>query len=71
MLTKFNFPILTSSSPSTVVSFICIVTEKTEWDRLENKTKLLSRYNAKHYLFSFYNIMKAAKKDLNPSGRER
>ena len=68
MLTKFNFPILTSSSPSTVVSFICIVTEKTEWDRLENKTKLLSRYNAKHYLFSFYNIMKAAKKDLNPSG---
>ena len=26
MLTKFSFPILTSSPPSTVVSFICIVT---------------------------------------------
>lgn len=52
LLTKFNFPILTSSSPSTVVSFICMVTEKTEWERLENKTKLPSYYNAKHYLLS-------------------
>ena len=68
MLTKFNFPILTSSSPSIVVSFICIVTEKSEWDQPENKTTLPNHYNTKHYLFSFCNIMKTAKKDLNPSG---
>ena len=68
MLTKFNFPILTSSSPSAVVPFICIVTEKSEWDQQENKTTLPNHYNAKHYLFSFCNIMKTAKKDLNPPG---
>ena len=32
------------------------------------KTKLPNHYNAKHYLFSFCNIMKTAKKDLNPPG---
>lgn len=64
MLTKFNFPILTSSSPSIVVSFICIVTEKTEWERLENKIRLFNRYNVKHYLFST-KYWKSGKEDLN------
>jgi hypothetical protein len=45
ILTKFNFPILTSSSPSIVVSFMCIVTEKTECERLEKKIKLSTHYN--------------------------
>lgn len=34
ILTKFSFPILTSSSPSIVVSFIWMVIENTEWERL-------------------------------------
>lgn len=37
ILTKFSFPILTSSSPSTVVSFIWMVIENTEWERLQKK----------------------------------
>lgn len=34
-LTRLSFPILTSSSPSRVISFMWMVMEKTEWERLQ------------------------------------
>lgn len=33
-LTRLSFPIFTSSSPSRVISFMWMVMEKTEWERL-------------------------------------
>lgn len=37
-LTRLSFPIFTSSSPSMVISFMWMVTEKTEWERLHTHT---------------------------------
>ena len=36
-LTKFNLPIFNSSSPETEFSLMCIVTENTEWERLQHR----------------------------------
>lgn len=40
-ITRLSFPIFTSSSPSRVISFMWIVTEKTEWERLHTKFNML------------------------------
>lgn len=45
IITRLSFPIFTSSSPSRAISFMWMVTENTEWERLWRNGTRVSKHN--------------------------
>ena len=50
--TRCNLPIFSSSSPSMVFSFMCMVTLNTEWERLKTTEKTLFQVAGKNVLIT-------------------